>query len=169
MPDEDPDNKPDPKKDQDLKPDPKDDLGEPGKKALDAERKARRDAEKTATDLAARLKELEDKDKSETDKLRDDNAALVKENERLSGEILRRDIASDKGLTLAQAKRLHGATKEELEADADEFLAENGPAKDDEPPGGRPKERLKSGAVPDAESEETDPAKLAALVSPNGF
>jgi hypothetical protein len=168
MPDEEP-NEPDPKPAKDKDPEPPADLGDAGKAALDKERKARRDAEKQSADLAARLKQLEDKDKSETDKLRDENATLTKENERLGGEILRRDIASDKGLTLAQAKRLHGATREELEADADEFLTENGPAKDETPAGDRPKERLKSGAVPDAEPEETDPAKLAAMVSPNGF
>jgi hypothetical protein len=34
----------------------------------------------------------------------------------------RLEIAHEKGLTPAQAKRLVGATKEELEADADEIL-----------------------------------------------
>jgi hypothetical protein len=34
------------------------------------------------------------------------------------------EIAFDKGLTPAQAARLQGSTKEELEADADAYLAE---------------------------------------------
>jgi len=42
-----------------------DQLGDPGRKALDAERKARRDAEKSARELERRLKELEDRDKSD--------------------------------------------------------------------------------------------------------
>lgn len=51
------------------------DLGDAGKRALESERSARREAEKQAKELAARLKELEDRDKSETDKLREDLAA----------------------------------------------------------------------------------------------
>lgn len=43
-------------------------LGEPGKAALDAERKARKDAEKNVKDLEARLKAIEDKDMSELEK-----------------------------------------------------------------------------------------------------
>lgn len=50
------------------------DLGDAGKKALDAERKARRDAEKRARDLEARIKEFEDRDKSEVEKLQEELA-----------------------------------------------------------------------------------------------
>jgi hypothetical protein len=41
-------------------------LGDAGKKALDAERREKRAAEKRAADLEARLKEFEDRDKTET-------------------------------------------------------------------------------------------------------
>lgn len=51
------------------------DLGDAGKKALEAERKARRDAEKVARDTQAKLKEFEDRDKSDLQKLQDDLAA----------------------------------------------------------------------------------------------
>ena len=54
---------------------PVDNLGDAGKRALEAERKARRDAEKQNTDLARQLKEFEDRDKSETDKLREELAS----------------------------------------------------------------------------------------------
>jgi hypothetical protein len=47
------------------------DLGDNGKKALDAERRAKRDAEKRATELEARLKELEDRDKTEAERQAD--------------------------------------------------------------------------------------------------
>lgn len=39
---------------------------------------------------------------------------------------LRAEVALDKGLTVSQAKRLVGTTKEELEADADELLKDIG-------------------------------------------
>jgi hypothetical protein len=42
---------------------------------------------------------------------------------------LRAEIANAKGLTSTQAKRLVGETREELEADADELLADIGAAK----------------------------------------
>ena len=42
---------------------------------------------------------------------------------------MRAEIANDKGLTPTQAKRLVGATREELEADADELLADLGAQK----------------------------------------
>jgi len=84
------------------------------------------------------------------------------------GKALRAEVAAAKGLTPAQAKRLQGATREELEADADELLtafAGSGKGKDDTSDlRRRPTERLRAGAVPGAEPEETDPTKLAAKV-----
>jgi hypothetical protein len=49
--------------------DPSDALGEPGKKALAEERAARKAAEKLAAEQAAKLKEFEDRDKTEAEKL----------------------------------------------------------------------------------------------------
>lgn len=51
-------------------PKPDDGLGEGGKAALDAERKARRDAEKRAKDAEAKLKAKEDAELSETERLK---------------------------------------------------------------------------------------------------
>jgi len=80
---------------------------------------------------------------------------------------LRLEVAAEKGLTLAQAKRLVGSTKEELEADAAELLesfgASNGNGGGVKPPAGKPKEKLRPGQVPDA-SEEPDMDKVADLV-----
>ena len=42
---------------------------------------------------------------------------------------LRAEVSNAKGLTPTQAKRLVGATREELEADADELLADLGAQK----------------------------------------
>ncbi|MCZ7526562.1 MAG: hypothetical protein M5U14_09405 [Acidimicrobiia bacterium] len=99
-----------------------DDLGDAGKRALDAERRARRDAERRERELRARVAELE------------------------SAE-LRRDVAAEKGLTAEQARRLTGATREELEADADDLLAAFGtPSK--APPSTRPRPELRGGSDP---------------------
>lgn len=155
----------------DPNPDPKKDpadpaLGDPGKKALDAERTARKAAEKAKTDLEARLKELEDRDKSDTQKLTDQVAAAEKRVAEAEARALRLEVATSKGLTPAQAKRLVGTTKDELEADADELVETFGAGKGDPkpPPGGKPTERLQSGGDPTGVPEVTDPKKLAESV-----
>jgi len=56
-----------------------------------------------------------------------------------------------------------GATREELEADADEILAEFSPKETrDDDERRRPRERLRSGAAPDAEDEPDIDAAVAA-------
>ena len=117
-------------------------------------------------DAAKRLKEAEDADKSELQKINEKAAESDKAAAHARSELLRLRVAMRKGLTEAQAKRLVGETEEELEADADELLVSFGQQKaagnGGEPT--RPKERLRSGAAPDEEPEETDPRKLAAMV-----
>lgn len=140
------------------------DLGDSGKKALDEERKARRDAERMLKELQGQMKELEDKDKSETDKLRDQLATITKERDDALSESLRLQVAAEKGLTPAQAKRLVGTSREELEADASEIL-EAFPVKGaTPPPSTKPAADLKGGGEPDTDPVETDPAKLAESV-----
>lgn len=81
---------------------------------------------KSNADAAKRLAELEEADKSETEKLaseRDQHRARA-ESAELS--LARLEVALEKGLTRAQAKRLVGSTREELESDADELLADLG-------------------------------------------
>lgn len=152
-------------------PAPPSELGDAGKKALEEERRARREAEarlKELEPLAKRAQELEDAQKTETQKLADANRALEDRAKKAELETGRLRVALRKGLTETQVKRLLGSTEEELEADADELLAAFKPGEAETPPppatGGRPKEKLRPGAVPDAEPEETDPAKLAAAV-----
>ncbi|HPB45120.1 MAG TPA: hypothetical protein PLP95_04630 [Microthrixaceae bacterium] len=53
---------------------PADELNEGGKRAIDAERRKARDAEKRARTAETKLKDLEDAGKTETQKLRDDLA-----------------------------------------------------------------------------------------------
>jgi hypothetical protein len=138
------------------------DLGDAGKKALDEERAARREAEKARKDLEARLKDLEplaakakkleEASKTEAEKLTERATAAEKRATDAESKALRMEVAAAKGLTQAQAKRLVGATKEELEADADELLASFGPAQPDS--GGKggkgktPVANLRPGAMP---------------------
>lgn len=132
---------------------------------------------KKANDEAAasrhRLKEIEDRDKSEGEKLTDRATAAEKRAVDAEARALRLEVAAAKGLTPGQAKRLAGTTKEELEADAEELLSDFAPINGGEDtdrrdtPGGRPKERLRGGGAPTDEPEETDPRKLADLIPRN--
>jgi hypothetical protein len=102
---------------------------------------------------------------------------VTKQAEAATAKADRFEIAAAKGLTPAQARRLVGATKEELEADADAMAEELGLKKDegkkdeddrqdeelpqDERPLGRPKEELRSGASNPEDEETPDASKLA--------
>lgn len=100
-------------------------LGDKGKAALERERAARREAERRAKDgdaAVARLKEIEDAQKSEQEKLTERAEKAEREAAEAKVSLLRRDVAADKQLPLAMADRLRGTTREELEADADELL-----------------------------------------------
>lgn len=105
-----------------------DTLGDGGKKALQSEREARKAAEKLAADREARIKELEDAGKSADDRERERIANLEKSDRdkdvaiaERDAKLMRYEIAAAKGLDLKAALRLQGSTKEEIEADADEF------------------------------------------------
>jgi len=117
-------------------------LGDPGKKALSAERDARKAAEKLASDREARIRELEDAGKSADEKERERVANLEKSDRdkesaiaERDAKLLRYEIAADKGLDLKAALRLQGSTREELEADADEFSKSFGSGRVGEVPG----------------------------------
>jgi len=131
-------------------------------------------------EAARRLREAEEAEKTELQKLTERAEAAEKRAAEAEGKLLRLEVAQAKGLTAAQARRLQGATREELEADADELLEafgakkkpESEPESDDgkpddegaEPVGaavfGRPRERLTPGAAPDREPEK-EPDALA--------
>lgn len=135
--------------------------------------KTSRDEAKANADAARKLKELEDADKSEIQKATDAAAAAAKRAEEAEARALRLEIAHEKGLTPSQAKRLVGATREELEADADELVTAFSPAdgKDAKTkPGadtsrGRPTEKLRPGASSDDSEPELSGKEVADLVS----
>lgn len=151
-----------------------DELGEAGKRAIAAERKARQAAEKRLKEMEARVKDAEDAEKSEVERLQGQVADLTKRAEKAEANVDRFEVAAAKGLTPAQARRLVGSTREELEEDADAMRSELGLDKEeekeeetveeetpqDERPIGRPQEKLRAGAS-NEDDETPDPGKLA--------
>jgi hypothetical protein len=96
--------------------------------ALKRERDAAKAERKKAEDLASRIRELEDRDKTETEKLGERASTAERRAEEAELRALRFEVAAAKGVPLQQAHRLAGGTREELERDADEFLASLTPA-----------------------------------------
>lgn len=147
-------------------------LGDGGKKALDAERKSRRMAEKRMKELEAKVKEAEDADKTELERLQDKAAQAEKRAEAADAKATRFEIAAAKGLSLAQARRLVGSTKEDLEDDADAMRAELGLDKEEtseeKKDDGGTREDLRSGAS-NPEDQEPDPGKLADSILSSGW
>lgn len=130
-------------------------LGDAGKKALDSERREKRAAEKRANELEARLKEFEARDLSEQERaLKRAEEAETRLRE-IESHAMRLEVASEKGLTPAQAKRLVGSTREELEADADELLDTFKPAEPASP-------SLDLGRRPSPTSEPSTPRERIA-------
>lgn len=102
--------------------------------------------------------------KSESEQLAAKLAEMEKKLEGEQANRLRAEVVAAKGLSPVQAKRLSGATKEELEADADELLDAFPTASNGGPPSSKPRQQLRGGGDPNSEPEETDPAKLAAAI-----
>ncbi|WP_248811986.1 hypothetical protein [Frankia sp. AgPm24] len=157
-------------------------------RALTTERKARQTAEKELKALRTKLQGLEDKDKSDTQRLQDAVTVAEKRAADAEGRLLRIEVGAEKGLTVAQARRLVGDSREELEADADELRATFGADKTDTGKGdsdagagasgdrarpsgrGRPREDLRGGAAPNADAgDKVDAGKLAASILSRPF
>ena len=105
---------------------------------------------KENSSAAARLKELEDQGKTETQRLTDDRDSLKSRAEQAESKLMRLEVGLAKGLTPAQAQRLVGSTKEELEADADDLLATFGGKAGSTK---KPTETLRGGGDPDTDPE----------------
>jgi len=78
---------------------------------------------------ASKFDEAEQANKSELEKERERAEKAEERATKAEQATLRADVAAAKGLTAGQAKRLVGSTREELEADADEILADFAPKK----------------------------------------
>lgn len=107
------------------------DLPEGARKALAAARKAERDAIKRASAAEAKAKEYEDRDKTDQEKQAEETAAARAEAADAQAQLTRYEVAAEKGLTPAQARRLVGSTKDELLKDADALLEDLNPTADD--------------------------------------
>lgn len=88
--------------------------------------KALNKANEEAKQARLRIKEFEDRDKSDQERLAEKASELEGKLTTAEANAARFEIALEKGLTKSQAKRLVGSTREELEADADELLADLG-------------------------------------------
>lgn len=116
------------------------------------------------------LRKYKDADKSESERLQERASTAESRAGTAEARAKALEIAMERApehATLAQvravAKRVRGDDDDELEADADELFELMAPKAGAKTPQ-RPKERLKGGAAPDEEPEETDPKKLAALI-----
>ncbi len=101
--------------------------GDAGKQAIDRMKNERNAARKELRDAQAKLVAFEaaeqakaDADKSEAERRQAAEERAAKADLRA----LKVEVAFEKGLTQAQAKRLVGSTREELVADADEILVD---------------------------------------------
>lgn len=100
----------------DKEPAKSDPLGEPGLKALQAERERASKAEKALADLQ---KQVEDAGKTAEQKASDALAEAQHNAQAATLKALQYEIAAEKGIDLKLATRLVGATREEIAADAD--------------------------------------------------
>lgn len=147
----------------DPDPDPEPTGNDALKKALEAERRARRDAEKAAAALRNQIKEREDAEKTDAQKAAEALADAQKAAAAAELRALRLEVASEKGLNAAQARRLVGTSREELEADADEIaslfpVSKGVPAAQKQP---TPAHDGTGGLDPSEPPVELDPRKLA--------
>lgn len=147
--------------------------GESGREDVDLEQyKAKiHKANSEAKNLRQRLRETEEKlsqydeaSKSDSERTSEKLTAAEKRAEEAESRLLRLEVAQEKGLTAAQAKRLVGTTREELDSDADELLETFKVGTSGRTRTHRPTESLKAGRSPDEAPEETDPRKLASKV-----
>lgn len=98
------------------------------KAALTRERTAAKEAKARASELEARLKEYEDRDKSDQEKLAERATAAESAAAEATRSLLRLQVATSKGLGPEIAQFLTGETEDEMAAQADQLLALAKPA-----------------------------------------
>jgi hypothetical protein len=107
--------------------------------AQDYIRRLRQEAAKYRNDLKAttgKLKEFEDRDKTEAQKLADQAAAAERQASESTVKLLRYEVAAATGLPLSLASRLQGSNEAELKADAENLKEQFGLSESDGPAGG---------------------------------
>jgi hypothetical protein len=108
-----------------------DQLGEGGKKALDAERKRARELEKQLKELQKFKQEIESANLTEMEKLQNQLKEASEFRSKAERELALKNVAIEKGLPKELVARLRGDTEEELLADADELLTLFAPSQED--------------------------------------
>jgi len=110
-------------------------LGAPGIKALEAERESVKQLKAQLAERDSKIKGFEDAGKTDEQKrqqeiedLRNGKSTTDSELAKTQLAVLQYQVAAAKGLDLEAAERLRGATKEELEADADTWISKWGKA-----------------------------------------
>lgn len=99
--------------------------------------------------LAQKAQEMEDAQKSESERVAEKLTAAEQRAQAAEARLMLAEVAQEKGLTPAQAKRLVGTTREELLADADDYLASL-PVSPEPPTSRTPVAALRPGALPNA-------------------
>lgn len=115
---------------------------------------------KANADAAKRLEQIEAEKAKADQTAAEREAAAEARAAQAEARAMKLDVAFEKGLTPAQAKRLVGANREELEADADEILRDF-PVKSD----GRPKGDADLGGrlkAPPANAQQADLQQIEA-------
>ncbi|WP_029925485.1 DUF4355 domain-containing protein [Nocardia otitidiscaviarum] len=118
---------------------------------------------------AAELQQIKDANKSESQKLSDELAALktqlAEKDQALQQEALKSLRAEVAAAKRVPANRLHGTTKEELEADADAYLAELATVTETVKPNRKPPATgLKSGASSTGDASANPQERAAAAL-----
>lgn len=106
-------------------------LSEAGRRAIAAERRTAAAEKRRADTAEARIAELERAQMTEQDRVAAERDDWRKKYEEQTAELaardldlLRRDVAAEKGLPALMARRLQGDARETLEADADDLVAQ---------------------------------------------
>lgn len=81
-------------------------------------------ANKEAETLRLKLKEFEDRDKTDAQKLAERAADAERSAAEAQSKLLKFEVAAEKNIPATLAARLQGSTKDELAADADRLLAD---------------------------------------------
>lgn len=98
-------------------------LGDGGRNAIAAERKARRDAERETAALKARLTELEQRDMTELQKQQARADAAEKAAAESAAAVLRFKVAAEKQVPAELLEFLTAGTEKDLAAQADKLLS----------------------------------------------
>ena len=120
-----------------------DSLGDSGKKALAAERSARRAAEKAAAEALARVKEFEDKDKTELERLTEQIAQADARAKQAETEAMRLRVAAETGLPSDLQEFLTGDSEDQLRERASKLLAATNAASEPRRPAPDPSQGAK--------------------------